>query len=185
MDKETFEANRRLEEKMYPYALEIFNERENKEELKKTYKKHNLRMSLLMVRDLAKENNELKHLEFVNSVLEEINNQIISLNNSYKNNTIDEELKKYPFGEKVNIYFYIRNDFYDPKYDPYEILNDDTKKILGESIIKEANEILKDYKITLEDVINMPVMDFHDLIGNKDLSLDILYSTEIIKNKMR
>lgn len=53
MDKETFEANKRLEEKMYPYVLEIFNERENKEELKKTYKKHNLRMSLLMVRDLA------------------------------------------------------------------------------------------------------------------------------------
>jgi len=49
----------------------------------------------------------------------------------------------------------------------------------------EANEILKDYKITLEDVINMPVMDFHDLIGDLDLSLDILYSTEIIKNKMR
>jgi len=90
-----------------------------------------------------------------------------------------------------NIIFYVRESFYDKEFDPYEILDKETFKILSDVIKNEANDILKDYNLTLNDIMNVNIysivenkdimnVNIYSIVENKDMALDILCATELI-----
>ena len=106
-------------------------------------------------------------------------NEISLLNKAAENNTINMVLNNYKFHEKVDIIFYVRKDFYDKEYEPYEVLNVKTYNILSQSIIQQANNILGNYGLKLKDIENMNIQDLYKLLNDEDLVLDILFASEL------
>lgn len=175
-----YEENKRIENDVFDYKLIEFKNSKDKRKLMDEYKNHNMRFSLIIEKKIAIERNEKKYEEFIDSVIEKMNSEICLLNNAYKNDNLNDVLKKFSLHDKINIIFYVRPQYYDIKYDPYEILIDDVFKILSQSIIFDANNILKKYNITLEDIKLMNAKDVHGLIKNSELAVDILYAAELI-----
>lgn len=182
MDKIVYEANVKLEKDMYEYDLNEFNTTNDKISLiNSKYKNHNMRFSLIIDRNIALENGDMEYADFLDSIINDMTNEIIILNNSIIENNINEVLDKLTFHEKVNIIFYVRPNFYDSAFEPYEILTKDAYEELSNSIIEEANNILKDYDKTLIEINKMNVPSVHKLIKNEDLRLDIFFATELVK----
>lgn len=182
MDKAVLEANIKLENDRYEYNLNEFNTTRDKLLLiNNKYKNHNMRFSLIIDRNIAIENGDTEYANFLDSIINDMTNEIIILNNSVIENKINEVLNKLTFHEKVNIIFYVRPNFYDSKFEPYQTLTEDAFKGLSKSIIKEANRILKDFSKTLIEISKMNPKDVHSLIENKDLCLDILFASELVK----
>lgn len=182
MDKIIFDANVKLEKNMYESNLDEFNATQDKLSLiNNKYKNHNMRFSLIINRNIALENGDMEYANFLDLIINDMTNEIILLNTSIKENTINEVLNKLTFHEKVNIIFYVRPNFYNSEIEHYEILTKDTFKELSNSIIKEANNILKDYDETLIEISKMNPRNVHELIKNKELCLDILYASELVK----
>lgn len=182
MDKIVYEANVKIEKDMYEYNLDEFNTTNDKISLiNSKYKNHNMRFSLIIDRNIALENGDMEYADFLDSIINDMTNEIIILNNSIIENNINEVLDKLTFHEKVNIIFYVRPNFYDSEFEPYEILTKDAYEELSNSIIEEANNILKDYGKTLIEISKMNVPSVHKLIKNEDLQLDIFFATELVK----
>ena len=181
MDKIVLEENIRIEKSTYKDQLDEFNLTLDKEKLINKYKNHNMRFSVIIDRNIAIENNDLEFASFLDSVINDMTHEISLLNKSMLNGNIDEALKKLTFHEKVNIIFYVRPNFYDSEFEPYEILTEDTFKQLSNSIIGEANSILVKYNKKLNKIIVMNPKNIHNLINNNELELDILYASELIK----
>ena len=182
MDKIVYDANVKIEKNMYEYNLSEFNTTQDKSSLiDNKYKNHNMRFSLIINRNIAFENGDMEYAKFLDSSINDMTNEIKSLNESIKENTINEVLNKLTFHEKVNIIFYVRSNFYDNEIEPYEILTTDANEELSNSIIKEANNILKDYDETLIKISKMNAKNVHELIKDRDLCLDILFASELVK----
>lgn len=180
MDKITLEANKKIEEKMYTSNLEGFNSNTNKELLMKQYKE-SMRFILIIRRNIALEHNDIEYYNFINSVIEKMTNEISELNKANSNNTIEEKLNKLSIHNKINIIFYTRDNFYDKEFEPYEILEEDTYKKLKDSIIKESENYLSTFNLTLKKVKFMDLKELEKIIPNQEQRLDILYATELIK----
>ena len=172
MDKSTFDSNVELEKKSYDFKYEDFINCSDKDKLKEEYKSHNLRFSLIIKRNIAKEKGNIDYYNFLDSVINEMTNEISLVNKS------NEFINTLSFHNKVNIIFYVRPTFYDSEFEPYEILNESSYKELANSIIDEANVILKEYNIKLNDVRDV---NLYNIIDDKDLCLDILFASELIK----
>lgn len=184
MDKTVFEANKKIEQNMYDSNLNEFKLCNDKLYLiNNKYKNHNMRFSLIIDRNIAFEKGDIEFAYFLDSIINDMTNEISLLNKSLKDNSISAVLNKLSFHEKVNIIFYVRPTFYDSEFEPYEILAEETFKTLSASIIHEANCILKDYDKTLKEISLMKSKTNYvsDIIKNKDLCLDILFASELVK----
>ena len=182
MEKVVLDANINLQMKLYEDDLNEFKTEQDKEKLIiNKYKNHNMRFCVIICRNIAIERNDSEYANFLNSIIDSMTHEISMLNKSMLNGNIDAVLKQFTFHEKVNIIFYVRPNFYDKEFEPYEILNDETLKKLSNSIIKEANSILKKYNKNLKEIKEMNKKDVQALITDEDLNLDILFATELIK----
>ena len=179
MDKKVFNANKKIEEETYKIRLKEYKSCKNKSSLIDKYKNHNMRFCLIINRDIAIENNDIEYANFITSVIDSMTNEISLLNKAAENNTINMVLNNYKFHEKVDIIFYVRKDFYDKEYEPYEVLNVKTYNILSQSIIQQANNILGNYGLKLKDIENMNIQDLYKLLNDEDLVLDILFASEL------
>ena len=180
LDKVVFDANVKLEKSLYDDNLKEFKKTKDKTSLISKYKDHNLRFSLIIDKNIAIQNGDVEYVDFLDFIINEMTNEITLLNKAVNDNSIQEVLKKYTFHEKINIIFYVRPTFYDSEFEPYEILDDVTFNKLANSIIKEANEILKKYDKTLSDIKVMNVKEVYELINDNYLTLDLLYATELV-----
>ena len=181
MDKKVFEANEQLQKDMYESNINEFNVAKNKELLKTKYKDHNMRFSLVLCKNIALENNNLEFASFLDNIINEMTKEISLINEIVKNGDVEKELEKISFHDKVNIIFYVRPNFYDEEYEPYEILTETAYNELSKSIIDDANMILSRYNKNINEWKNMNLKDIHSLINNKELCLDLLFATELIK----
>ena len=182
MDKIVFDANVKLVKDMYEYNLCEFTTTQDKLQLiNNKYKNHNTRFSVIIDKNIAVEKRDLDYARFLDSVIDDMTHEISMLNKSMLDGSIDDVLKQLTFHEKVNIIFYVRPNFYDKDFEPYEILNDSTLEKLSNSIISEADSILIKYNKNLKEIKEMNAKDVHSLINDKDLCLDILFATELIK----
>lgn len=182
MDKIVFNANVKLAKDMYEYNLSEFNTTQDKLQLiNNKYKNHNTRFSLIIDRDIAIKNNDLEFANFLDSIINDMTKEISILNKAMTNENINDVLKQLTFHDKVNIIFYVRDNLYDENFEPYEILTDDAYNELSNSIIKEADNILKEYNKTLNEIDKMDIKDVHELIKDNDLCLDILFASELVK----
>lgn len=93
MDKIVYEANVKLEKDMYKYDLDEFNSTQDKLSLVDKYKNHNMRFSLIIDRNIALENGDMEYANFLNSIINDMTNEIIILNKSIKENTINESFR--------------------------------------------------------------------------------------------
>ncbi len=181
MDKIVFEANKKIEEKMYLDHRQSFYSCINKSDLLEKYKDHELRFCLIIRRNIALENNDNEYANFIDSVIDSMTMEISLLNKAVESNTTKDYLKKLTFHEKINIIFYVRDSFYDKNYEPYEVLNKKTYSLLANSIIDEANEILKNYKLTLNDIKKIHPNDLEKIVNDRDLYIDLKFASELIK----
>ena len=182
MEKFVLDANINLQMKTYEDDLKEFQSEKDKEKLIiNKYKSHNMRFCVIISRNIAVEKRNLDYARFLDSVIDEMTHEISMLNKSMLDGSIDDVLKQLTFHEKVNIIFYVRPNFYDKDFEPYEILNDSTLEKLSNSIISEADSILIKYNKNLKEIKEMNAKDVHSLINDKDLCLDILFATELIK----
>ena len=182
MDKIVFDANVKLVKDMYEYNLSEFNTTQDKLQLiNNKYKNHNTRFSVIIDRNIAIENNDLEFANFLDSIINDMTKEISILNKAMTNENINDVLKQLTFHDKVNIIFYVRDNFYDENFEPYEILDDKTIRKLSHSIINEANDILKKYNKDLKDISKMNPKDVRSLISDNNLCLDILFATELIR----
>lgn len=180
MTETTLNANIKLQKDMYKSNLDEFNKTIDKELLRYKYKKQ-MRFDVIIIRNLAKENNDIAYFDFLNTIIEEMTNEIVLLNKSFKDGSINNVLNNFSFHEKVNIIFYVRPVFYDKKFEPYEILNKDTFEVLKSVIISDANTILKQYNINLKDVRKININIIKKIINNDELYEDIMYASELVK----
>lgn len=176
MDKSTFDANVAIEEKMYSYNLDNFKNCNNMDELFSEYKDCSMRFLYLIRRDIAKRNNDLDYVGFLDSVINSMTDEIKLLNEDFNKN-----ISKFNFHERVNIIFYVRDEFYYKEFDTYEILNKDIYNLLRDLIIDEANVILKDYNLTLKEAYNLNPRELNKLFDDKKLYLDISFASELVK----
>lgn len=182
MDKIIYDANVKIEKDKYESNLNEYNAFQDKSQLiNNKYKNHTMRFSLIINRNIAFENGDIEYANFIDSIINDMTNEIMLLNKSIKENTISDVLGQLTFHEKVNIIFYVRPNFYDSEIEPYEILTDDAYNELSNSIIKEADNILKEYNKTLNEIDKMDIKDVHELIKDNDLCLDILFASELVK----
>lgn len=172
--------NIKIENETFEFKIKEFKKANDKKELIKKYRNHNMRFSLIIIKNIALEKNEIEFANFINDIILDITKQISILNNAFKLNTLDITLKDYSLNEKVNIIFFVRPEYYDKKYDEYEILKSEVFELLSQSIIEDANNILKKYNCTLDDIKFMNINDIHKLIDDNELVVDILYAKELI-----
>lgn len=181
MDKIVFDANVELEKNSYDIGFNDFKSCVDKNALIDKFKNHNMRFSLLIIRNIACEKNDNDYAEFLNLAIDSMTKEIALLNDSVKSGNVDEVLDKFSFHDKVNIIFYVRPDFYDNTFDTYEILNNETFKVLSENIIECADSILSKFGKTLKEVSGMHPLDVHEMIDDKELLIDILFASELVK----
>ena len=181
MDKIVFDANVELEKNSYDIGFNDFKSCVDKNALIDKFKNHNMRFSLLIIRNIACEKNDNDYAEFLNLAIDSMTKEIALLNDSVESGNIDEVLNSFSFHEKVNIIFYVRPTFYDSSFDSYEILETETFKVLSKNIIECADSILSSYGKTLKEVNEMNPLDVHKLIDDKDLCEDILFASELVK----
>lgn len=181
MDKIVFDSNVELEKNSYDIGLKEFKTCSDNKVLIDKFKSHNMRFSLLIAREIACEKNDKEYVGFLDSVIDSMTQEIALLNNSFKNGNINKILDMFSFHEKVNIIFYVRPNFYDSCFDTCEILDDETLKALSKNIIECADDILSTYGKTLNEVHNMDILSVHELIDDKELCLDILFASELVK----
>ena len=180
MNKITLDANKKIEENVYKFNLEEFTSTIDKDILRKKYKE-SMRFILILRRNIALENNDIDYYNFINSVIDEMTDEISMLNKANINNTIDEILNNMSLHQKINIIFYTRDEFYDKDFEPFEILEEDTYNKLKESIIKDSEKYLSTYNLTLKKVKFMNPNDLEKIIPDREQRLDILFATELIK----
>ena len=176
MDKSTFDANVKIEEKMYSYNLDKFKECTDLDELFNEYKDCSMRFLYLIRRDIAIRNNDLDFVEFLDLVINSMTDEIKLLNEDFNKN-----ISKFNFHERVNIINYVKDNFYDKEFDTHEILSEDSYNLLKDLIIEEANLILEKYDLTLKDIININLGALSDLLNDRKLYLDICFASELIK----
>ena len=176
MEKFVIDANFKIQEKMYSLNLDEFRNCSNKNELFLEYKDCSMRFLYLIRRGIAEKNNDLDYVSFLNSVIDSMTDEIKLLNDDFNKN-----IGKFDFHDKVNIISYVKSDFYDKEFDTYEVLNSNSYNLLKNIIIEEANEILKEYNLTLNDIVNINLQELSNLLNNKKLYLDICYASELIK----
>ena len=181
MDKIVFDANVELEKNSYDIGFNDFKSCVDKNALIDKFKNHNMRFSLLIIRNIACEKNDNDYAGFLDLVICSMTQEISLLNSSFKNGNIDEVLNSFSFHEKVNIIFYVRPTFYDSSFDSYEILEAETFKVLSKNIIACADSILSSYGKTLKEIHEMNPLDVHKLIDDKNLCEDILFASELVK----
>jgi hypothetical protein len=181
MERIVFDANVELEKNSYDICFNDFKSCVDKNTLIDKFKSHNMRFSLLIIRDIACERNDKEYAEFLNLAIDSMTKEIALLNDSVESGNIDEVLDKFSFHKKVNIIFYVRPDFYDNTFDTYEILNNETFKVLSENIIECADSILSKFGKTLKEVSGMHPLDVHEMIDDKELLIDILFASELVK----
>jgi hypothetical protein len=181
MDKIVFDANVELEKNSYNIGFNDFKSCVDKQALIDKFKSHNMRFSLLIIRNIACEKEDNDYVGFLDSVIDSMTQEITLLNDSVKNGSINEILDKFSFHKKVNIIFYVRPNFYDSSFDTYEVLNNETFKILSDNILECANSILSKYGKTLKEVSEMNPLDVHKLISDSKLCEDILFASELVK----
>ena len=184
MEKICFDANVDLEKKSYDIGLNDFKSCTDQELLIDRFKDHNMRFSLLIIRNIACEKKDYDYIKFLDMVIDSMTQEISLLNSSVKNGSIKEVLDKFSFHEKVNIIFYVRPNFYDSNFDTYEILDNKTFKILSENIIDCANDILSLYGKSLKEIHDMNALDVHKLINDRELCVDILFASELVGGKL-
>ena len=139
-----------------------------------------MRFCVIISRNIAVEKRNLDYARFLDSVIDDMTHEISMLNKSMLDGSIDDVLKQLTFHEKVNIIFYVRKDFYDKELEPYEILDEKTYKKLSKSIINQANDILSDYKLSLNNVKSKSISDLYVLLNNNELVEDILFASELL-----
>lgn len=176
MEKFVFDANVENEENMYSYNLDKFRKCTDLDELFNEYKDCSMRFLYLIRRDIAKRNNDLDFVDFLDSVINNMTDEIKLINEDF-----DKNISKFNFHERVNIINYVKDNFYDKEYDTYEILNENSYNLLKNLIIEEANLILEKYDLTLKDTININLGALSDLLNDRRLYLDICYASELIK----
>lgn len=182
MDKIVFDANVKLAKDMYENNLSEFNTTQDKLQLiNNKYKNHNTRFSVVINRNIAIENNDLEFANLLDSIINDMTKEISLINEIVKNGDVEKELEKISFHDKVNIIFYVRPNFYDTKIEPWEILTKAAYDELSKSIINEASIILSKYNKNINEIKNMNLKDIHSLINNKELCLDLLFASELIK----
>ena len=182
MDKIVFDANVKLAKDMYEYNLSEFNTTQDKLQLiNNKYKNHNTRFSVIINRNIAIENNDIEFASFLDNIINEMTKEISLINEIVKNGDVEKELEKISFHDKVNIIFYVRPNFYDEEYEPWEILTKVAYDELSKSIINEASIILSKYNKNINEIKSMNLKDIHSLINNKELCLDLLFASELIK----
>lgn len=94
MEKIVYEANVKLEKDMYKYDFDEFNSTKDKLSLiNNKYKNHNMRFSLIIDRNIALENGDMEYANFLDSIINDMTNEIIILNKSIKENTINESFR--------------------------------------------------------------------------------------------
>ena len=176
MEKFVFDANVKIEEKMYSLNLDNFRNCSNKDELFLEYKDSSMRFLYLIRRGIAEKNDDLDYVEFLNSVIDSMTEDIKLLNDDFNKN-----ISKFNFHDKVNIITYVKRDFYDKEFDTYEVLNSNSYNLLKNIIIEEANELLKEYNLTLNDINNIDLQELSNILNDKKLYLDICYASELVK----
>lgn len=176
MEKFVFDANVKIEEKMYSLNLDNFRNCSNKNELFLEYKDSSMRFLYLIRRGIAEKNDDLDYVEFLNSVIDSMTEDIKLLNDDFNKN-----ISKFNFHNKVNIITYVKSDFYDKEFDTYEVLNSNSYNLLKNIIIEEANELLKEYNLTLNDINNIDLQELSNILNDKKLYLDICYASELVK----
>ena len=186
MEQFVIDANKEIERKMYKTKLEEFRNCTDISQLIKDYKSNNMRFSVILDKELAVENKDNDYVEFLDSVINSMTDEIVSINKSVINGNVDDVLSRFSFHEKVNIIFYVRDNYYDFEFEPFEILSVDAYEVLKDSIINEANELLGKNNLTLEIYRkeNYLPCDLATFIDDEELRIDICFAAELVNEEI-